>query len=102
MKQQPDFNPSLREWERPAPTSEPGAGTIERPGHPRNLVWQTRSRAPNAYELHLVQALEQAFSNGATEPGEVVAQLNQLGVRDHAGEAWSETSFKKAMASLGC
>jgi hypothetical protein len=101
MTVQQDFNPHLKEWEKRIPTSDPGAGSIEHPGQFRNSVWQTRSRVPNDHERRLVQALEQAFANGALELSDVVAQLNQAGVHDHSGKEWNDASFREAMATLG-
>ena len=101
MNAQPDFNPHLKQWQKPVPTNDPGAGTIEQPGQFRNLVWQTRTRAPTEYELRLVQALEQAFANGASDVTSVVNQLNDIGVYDHSGRTWTEVSFHKSIAALG-
>lgn len=101
MSTQQDFNPQLKQWQKPLPTSDPGAGSIEQPGQYHNIVWQTRTRAPNEHELRLVQALEQAFSSGANEVTDLVEQLNDIGVYDHSGKAWTEVSFHKAIATLG-
>jgi len=98
---QPAFNPNLKEWQRHEPSPQPGAGRIEEPGHWENIVWQTRSREPNAYEVRLIEALEQVFAAGAEALGEVVNGLNDLGAYDHGGRAWSEASFREAMAQLG-
>jgi hypothetical protein len=95
------FNPYLKAWQRHALTSKPGAGAIEAVGQWENIIWQTRPREPNEYEQRLVEALEQVFGRGALELGDVVAQLNALGMHDHSGHAWTEASFRAAMASLG-
>ena len=101
MNAQLDFNPHLKQWQKPVPTNDPGAGSIEQPGQFRNIVWQTRSRAPTEHEQRLVQALEQAFANGADDVASVVSQLNAIGVYDHGGRAWTEVSFHKSIATLG-
>lgn len=101
MSTQLDFNPQLKQWQKPLPTNDPGAGTIEQPGRYDNIVWQTRTRAANEHELRLVHALEQAFSNGASEVADLVEQLNKFGVYDSGGKAWTEVSFHNAFAALG-
>jgi hypothetical protein len=98
---QPDFNPQLKQWQKPLPTNDPGAGAIEQPGQYRNIVWQTRTRAATEHELQLAQALERAFGNGASEVADLVEQLNDIGVYDYSGKAWTEVSFHKAIAALG-
>lgn len=101
MSMQADLNPLLKQWLKPIPTNDPGAGAIEQPGQYRNTIWQTRPRAANEHELRLAQALEQAFGSGAGTVAEVVQQLNDIGVYDHSGKAWTEVSFHKAIAALG-
>lgn len=96
-----DFNPRLKQWQKPVPTNDPGAGSIEQPGQFHNIVWQTRTRAPTEHEQRLAQALEQAFANGAGDLTEVVSQLNASGVYDHSGKAWTEVSFSRSIATLG-
>lgn len=101
MNAAPAFNSRLKAWLEPRPTGEPGAGRIEEPGRFGNLVWQTRPRETNEYERSLVAALERVFGEGAVELPDVVAGLNALGLRDHAGHAWTEDSFRQALAALG-
>ncbi|WP_199100785.1 recombinase-like helix-turn-helix domain-containing protein [Dyella sp. ASV21] len=95
------FNPKLTVWARHQPSAEPGAGDIEVPGTYQNLTWQTRSAVPGEYEIALVEAIEFAFEQGDVELADVVARLNAIGMRDHAGHAWSEASFRNEMATLG-
>ncbi|GGA12041.1 recombinase-like helix-turn-helix domain-containing protein [Dyella caseinilytica] len=95
------FNTYLKTWQRQTPVSTPGAGSIEAVGQWENMVWQTRAREPSEYEQQLVEALEQVFGQGALELSDVVARLNALGMHDHSGHAWTESSFCSAMASLG-
>ena len=95
------FNPYLKQWQKPVPANDPGAGSIEQPGQARNIVWQTRTRAPTEHELQLANALEQAFANGASDVVDVVCQLNAIGVYDHSGKAWTEVSFHNSLATLG-
>lgn len=101
MSAYPACNPHLKSWQRHQLTGEPGAGHIERPGSWRNIVWQTRSREPNAFEQRLIQALEQVFTQGAQELSEVVAELNRIGMNDEKGQPWTQESFQRAMAVLG-
>jgi hypothetical protein len=95
------FNPYLKAWQRHALTSKPGAGVIEQARGWENIVWQTRAREPNEYEQRMVQALERVFGQGAQELHDVVSQLNALGVYEESGHAWTEESFRTAMAALG-
>lgn len=95
------FNPKLTLWARHQPSAELGAGQIEMPGTFQNFAWQTRSREPSEYELALIEAIEFAFEQGDVELAEVVARLNTIGMRDHAGASWTEASFVNEMAALG-
>ena len=96
-----DFNPELKPWRRPEPNREAGKGVIEKPGHSHNLVWQTRSAPPTAYENQLGDALEVVFESGAAELADVVAKLNELGVRAPDGEPWTPSRFEAEMKRLG-
>ncbi len=62
---------------------------------------QTRLHEPTDYELALSAALEAAFSDGVTELADLVRSLNDRGVRDRNGNAWTEDSFAAEMADLG-
>lgn len=96
-----DFNPELKPWRAPRPSQEAGKGLIEKPGQARNLVWQTRSAVPTAYENQLADALEAAFESGAESLDAVVGKLNELGVRTPDGDAWTSARFAAEMARLG-
>ncbi|MBV4414361.1 hypothetical protein J0B02_16305 [Enterobacteriaceae bacterium YMB-R22] len=89
-----DVNPSLPENRQFAPPKEGGNGNIHTPGTWQNIIWQTRSRVPEAFELNLICALEQLFDDGAQTPGELVEGLNQQKNYDQQGEPWSEASFR--------
>lgn len=96
-----NFNFQLAKWQRIIPSSEAGQGRIERPGGFDNRVWQSRSRAPEPFELQLLEDLEAVFEDGAAELPEVIVGLNARHSRDRGGVAWSEASFLREMAVLG-
>jgi hypothetical protein len=96
-----DSNPHLKPWSKPQPNTVAGKGAIENPGQTDNIVWQTRPAAPNAYEISLADGLEAVFSQGAQALDEVVAKLNEIGVRSPEGTAWTVDRFEAEMARLG-
>lgn len=96
-----DYNPYLKPWLEPRPNEEAGKGEIERPSAIKNIVWQTRSAPPTEYEKQLGDALEAVFESGSVELPDVVAGLNQLGVRAPDGKAWTPESFQVEMRRLG-
>ena len=59
-----EFNPALPESRQFTPPKEGGNGTIHKPGDYQNLIWQTRSRAPESWELSLIAQLETLFEQG--------------------------------------
>jgi len=95
-----DHNPHLKPWVRPHPNRIAGKGVIERPGQTENIVWQTRANAPTEYENQLGDALERVFESGAVEVRDVVAKLNELGVRSADGRPWTEALFEEEMRRL--
>lgn len=96
-----DFNPYLKPWQTPAPNNVAGKGKIEAPGQGENIVWQSRAAAPSDYENALGDALEAVFEDGAETPEQVVAGLNQHGLRRPDGQAWTAALFEAEMARLG-
>lgn len=98
MKQ---FNEKRAMWLNNTPSKDAGINNIQIPGDVEHLVWQTRSREPNQYELDLVQHLLQAFTNDVTELRALVETLNQQGFRTVAGEPWNVESFSLEMQRLG-
>lgn len=88
-----NFNPALPESRQFTPPAEGGNGAIHKPGHYDNLIWQTRSRVPENWELKLIAALEELFEQGAETLPELVNGLNAIKMRDQQGEPWSEASF---------
>lgn len=96
-----DYNPQLKSWQRIIPSSEPGQGSIEAPGGFANPVWQTRSSVPGAFELSLLEALEEVFSDGVTELDALIEGLNTRQYHDRHGQAWTQESFLQEMAVLG-
>ena len=92
-----DHNPWLAE-----PRGSKGnADTVEDPRRPELLRWQTRTRAPTAYEERLADALMTIFSDEVYELPDIVARLNDSGVPDPTGMTWTEAGFEAAMLELG-
>ncbi|MCY0448306.1 hypothetical protein OVV81_26710, partial [Klebsiella pneumoniae] len=54
MSESLDFNPALPESRQFTPPAEGGNGNIHKPGDYHNLIWQTRSRVPENWELQLI------------------------------------------------
>ncbi len=95
-----DYNPYLKPWQPPQPNRDAGKGEIERPGGFANIVWQTRSAPPTEYENRLGDALEQVFAAGIETLPELVAKLNDLGMRSSNGSPWTIETFTAEMARL--
>ncbi|HFK4063002.1 TPA: recombinase-like helix-turn-helix domain-containing protein [Kluyvera ascorbata] len=89
-----DFNPALPESRQFAPPAEGGNGAIHKPGDYSNLIWQTRSRIPENWELKLIATLEELFEQGAETLTELVNGLNAIKMHDQQGERWSDASFE--------
>ncbi len=89
-----DFNPQLPETRQFTPPAEGGNGAIHQPGQYQNIIWQTRPRVPEPFELRLIDALEQLFDQGAETLEALVEGLNAQRIFDHQGEPWSEQSFR--------
>ena len=96
-----DHNPHLRPWLAPTPNNVAGKGKIEAPGQVQNIVWQSRAAAPTAFENSLGDALERAFDSGAESAEQVVAALNEGGLRTREGTAWTVAAFEAELARLG-
>ena len=96
-----DHNPLLKPWLQPRPSEAGGKGWIERPEAVANIEWQTRPAPPSDYENQIGDALVACFGAGITELDALVARLNEMGVRDAAGAAWTAESFEREMARLG-
>jgi len=96
-----DHNPHLARLAAHGRQPAQGKGTLERPGEGVNVVWQTRSASPTAFENALGDALEQVFEAGATTPEAVAAGLNERGFRDAGGASWTPASFEACMRELG-
>ena len=62
MSESLDFNPALPESRQFTPPAEGGNGNIHKPGDYHNLIWQTRSRVPENWELQLIATLERCSS----------------------------------------
>ncbi len=64
MSESLDFNPALPESRQFTPPAEGGNGNIHKPGDYHNLIWQTRSRVAESWELELIATLETLSSRG--------------------------------------
>ncbi|ATM03759.1 MULTISPECIES: recombinase-like helix-turn-helix domain-containing protein [Raoultella] len=94
MSESLDFNPALPESRQFTPPAEGGNGNIHKPGDYHNLIWQTRSRVAESWELELIATLETLFEQGAESLTQLVDGLNTLKMHDRQGDAWSEESFR--------
>jgi hypothetical protein len=94
MSEHLDFNPALPESRQFTPPKEGGNGTIHKPGAYQNLIWQTRSRPLESWEINLIAQLETLFEQGVETLPELVHGLNAIKMYDQHGEPWSETSFR--------
>ncbi len=63
-----NFNPALPESRQFTPPAEGGNGAIHKPGDYTNLIWQTRSREPESWEVKLIATLEDLSSSRALKP----------------------------------
>ena len=93
MSEHLDFNPALPENRQFTPPAEGGNGQIHAPGSYQNLIWQTRSRAPEHWEQQLIATLETLFEQGAETLPALVSGLNAAKMYDQLGEPWSDESF---------
>jgi hypothetical protein len=96
-----DCNPALRPWEAPSASKRAGAGSYETYDSIANLVWQTRTLAPNDYESALADGLMAAFDDGAQDLAGLVARLDAMGVHAADGSAWTEPTLAAELARLG-
>lgn len=94
MSTERNFNPALPESRNIIAPKEGGNGVIHKPGHTQNIIWQTRSRAPESYELQLIDALESLFENGAETLSELVHGLNARKLYDQRGAPWQDQTFE--------
>lgn len=62
--------------------------------------FQTRSRPPTSYEHALSDELESIYGRGLHELPEVVAALNESGVRPAGGADWTEETFTAELARV--
>ena len=94
MSERLNFNPALPESRQLTPPAEGGNGAIHKPGDYPNLIWQTRSRVPEEWEITLIATLEELFEQGAETLPELVNGLNAVRMHDRQGEPWSDASFQ--------
>jgi hypothetical protein len=101
VEPQLDHNPNLKPWKRPSPNQVAGKGKIESPGDVVNIVHQTRSSSPTEYENRMGEALMEIFDDDISQLSDIVAKLNELGVKSPDGELWTEDNFELEMRRLG-
>ena len=89
------------ETERPSSERKRGMKQEDRIREPENRVWQTRAHPQTEFERRLADALERAFADGVVDLAPLVDRLNADGLRDEENRAWTEESFRAAMARLG-
>ncbi|WP_075182286.1 recombinase-like helix-turn-helix domain-containing protein [Pantoea sp. 1.19] len=89
-----DLNPCLPESWQFQPPREGGNGSIHQPGQYPNIIWQSRSRLPTAWETSLIASLEILFEQGIDELPTLVEALNQQRSFDSRGLPWTTASFQ--------
>jgi phenylpropionate dioxygenase-like ring-hydroxylating dioxygenase large terminal subunit len=76
------------------------AETVENPGDPLLLRWQTRARPPSEHEDRLADALTAIFGDEVYELSGIAARLNDAGVPAPGGGPWTGDAFTSAMRTL--
>ena len=76
------------------------AETVENPGDPLLLRWQTRARPPSEHEDRLADALTAIFGDEVYELSGIAARLNDAGVPAPGGGPWTGDAFASAMRTL--
>ncbi len=62
---------------------------------------QTRTHEPTDWETELASAIEEAFTRGHHELGQLVTALNASRIKPRAGGAWTPENFTNLMHELG-
>ncbi|GAB3417496.1 hypothetical protein GCM10027361_32600 [Erwinia aphidicola] len=101
MSHQAEFNPHLPQSWQFTPPKEGGNGAIHQPGEYQNIIWQTRRREPDAFEIALISALETLFSQDKNTLEQLVEALNQQRIFDRGGKPWSDASFREFLQVNG-
>ncbi|MEY0230702.1 recombinase-like helix-turn-helix domain-containing protein [Providencia manganoxydans] len=96
-----NFNPFLPANHQIIPAIEGGKGHIQSPGTAPNVVWQTRSRIPDEYEVSLIAMLETLFASGVETLEQIIDELNQKQLFDRQGQQWNEASFREFLQVNG-
>ncbi|MFY3770955.1 MAG: recombinase-like helix-turn-helix domain-containing protein [Pseudomonadota bacterium] len=96
-----NFNPFLPANHQIIPAREGGKGHIQSPGTAPNVVWQTRSRIPDEYEVALIAMLETLFASGVETLEQIIDELNQKQLFDRQGQQWNEASFREFLQVNG-
>lgn len=82
-----------------------GAGGGDHPRLSHNGLymeqWQAGTGVSSPYEAALGDTLEDMFSKGIHELADIVATLNEKGLKTPDGEAWTEQNFPPIMEQLG-
>ncbi len=68
---------------------------------PRDIVWQTRSSEPTAYENALGDALERILGDGVHDLAGICGRLNEVGVKAPDGSVWTESMFEAEIKRFG-
>ena len=95
------YNPHLRSWEHAQPNNVAGKGYIEKPGQAKNIIWQTRSRAPTEAENALGDALVEALDDGAETLAQLADGLNARHLVAPDGSPWTAASLAAELHRLG-
>ncbi|WP_341702261.1 recombinase-like helix-turn-helix domain-containing protein [Ferrovibrio sp.] len=95
------FNPYLAGLRiNAAEPNKGGSENIERPQAVENIIHQTRPAELTPFEDSLADTLQTMFRDGVQELPEIVARLNQSGLRHPEGN-WTEANYQTLMARLG-
>lgn len=95
------YNVKLKSWDRQQPDERAGHGGFERYDVIENVLWQSRSRVPTAYEDALAAGLEAAFKAGGADLASLADSLNKLGILRNDGEPWTENLLAVELDILG-
>ena len=96
-----EYNPKLKNWLANTPNKEAGINNIQKTQDVELIVWQTRPNVPSEYELSLAEHLINSFDEGVTDIKQLVAKLNESGLRHKGGQPFTVESFSAEMSKLG-
>lgn len=82
-----------------------GAGGGTHPRLPHNGLymeqWQAGTGTSSPYDAALGDALEEIFGRGVHDLPDIVAALNDKGIKTPGGDVWTEENFPAKMEQLG-